>query len=580
MAFLGITIEIVEYFPQNFNFDNFSFIFSSESRDFEKEISFLNKNQVFQKIPLPKKNLKYTIKVTKNNSLVGISDLIIPLTVFSKREASFDKICQITMTDSIRRLIFGNLSPNTLKINIHSTFQYLEKGEKFTKPASSSNLSIKKEEKRSSTPKKMENNLKKMKFGTNSNSNLKLNKEEKKTMNKKLTEDFKKRSNSKPHVNNLSSGGIPLNQKIKNHQIQQQISKEREREKEKQIINSNQKKEKKESEEEPLDNSLIDEDLKNSINNVSSEFLDFIPNFEKKYPLEKLDQFSDPYEMINYTKNIIDELLNYQLNYYNILTNCVNLNKKFNELLIQYNDKYRLTLKKINKLEEENNKNEIQNELITDIQRNDFNNIKQLIPLKQNELELYKEMYSVNLDQNELQNYSEEQMKQIEEKKSKDANTQLLLIRVLKNIYDKYGPLNKIINKSNSNESEINNIINLSAKYNLPISEEVYGNNDEFEYVTCNNPDEVDHKLENYLKKFYSQKKLPKILFKKISNNNYEYGTQKVNVKIEGETIKVKSFGGFILLDKFIEINAALEDGKIKNTGSKNSLNQTKKKKK
>ena len=108
MAFLGITIEIVEYFPQNFNFDNFSFIFSSESRDFEKEISFLNKNQIYQKIPLPKKNLKYTIKVTKNNSLVGISDLIIPLTVFSKREASFDKICQITMTDSIRRLIFGN----------------------------------------------------------------------------------------------------------------------------------------------------------------------------------------------------------------------------------------------------------------------------------------------------------------------------------------------------------------------------------------------------------------------------------------------------------------------------------------
>ena len=47
MAFLGITIEILEYFPQNFNFDNFSFIFTSESKDFEKEISFINKNQIF-----------------------------------------------------------------------------------------------------------------------------------------------------------------------------------------------------------------------------------------------------------------------------------------------------------------------------------------------------------------------------------------------------------------------------------------------------------------------------------------------------------------------------------------------------
>ena len=577
MAFLGITIEILEYFPQNFNFDNFNFIFTSESKDFEKDISILNKNQIFQKIPIPKKNLKYSIKVTKNNSLVGISDLIIPSTVFSKKETSFDKTCQITMTESIKRLIFGNSTPNTIKINIHSSFQYLEKGEKFIKPAAS-NISLKKEEKRSSTPKKLENNnLKKMKFGGGSNTNLKLNKEEKKTMNKKLTEDFKKRSNSKPHSNNLSSGLMPLNIKNKNHP--QIINKE----KEKEIVNPNikkDKKERKESGEELIDTSIIDEDLKNPISNISSEFLDFIPNFEKKYPLEKLNEFTDPYEMINYTKNIINELLNYQLNYYNILTNSVNLNKKFNELLIKYNEKYRLTLKKINKLEEENSKNEIQNELITDIHRNDFNNLKQLLPLKQSELDLYKEMYSINLDENEIQKFSEEQMKQIEEKKSKDANTQLLLIRVLKNIYNKYGPLNKLLDKSNSNENEINNVISLSAKYNLPISEEVPANNDEFEYVSSNNPDDIDSKIEKFLKNLYNKKKVPKIIFKKLSNNSYEYGTQKVTIKIDGDSIKAKSYGGFILLDKFIDNNAALEDNKMKNSGSKNSLSQNKKKKK
>ena len=577
MAFLGITIEILEYFPQNFNFDNFNFIFTSESKDFEKDISILNKNQIFQKIPIPKKNLKYSIKVTKNNSLVGISDLIIPSTVFSKKETSFDKTCQITMTESIKRLIFGNSTPNTIKINIHSSFQYLEKGEKFIKPAAS-NISLKKEEKRSSTPKKLENNnLKKMKFGGGSNTNLKLNKEEKKTMNKKLTEDFKKRSNSKPHSNNLSSGLMPLNIKNKNHP--QIINKE----KEKEIVNPNikkDKKERKESGEELIDTSIIDEDLKNPISNISSEFLDFIPNFEKKYPLEKLNEFTDPYEMINYTKNIINELLNYQLNYYNILTNSVNLNKKFNELLIKYNEKYRLTLKKINKLEEENSKNEIQNELITDIHRNDFNNLKQLLPLKQSELDLYKEMYSINLDENEIQKFSEEQMKQIEEKKSKDANTQLLLIRVLKNIYNKYGPLNKLLDKSNSNENEINNVISLSAKYNLPISEEVPANNDEFEYVSSNNPDDIDRKIEKFLKNLYNKKKVPKIIFKKLSNNSYEYGTQKVTIKLDGDSIKAKSYGGFILLDKFIDNNAALEDNKMKNSGSKNSLSQNKKKKK
>ena len=391
-------------------------------------------------------------------------------------------------------------------------------------------------------------------------------------MNKKLTEDFKKRSNSKPHTNNLSSGGLPLN--VKNKTNPYQISKEKE------VIATNQKKEKKEVKEELDDTSLIDEDLKNPVDNISSEFFDFIPNFEKQYPLEKLNEFTDPYEMINYTKNIINELLNYQLTYYTILSNSVNLNHKFNELLIKYNEKYRLTLKKINRIEEENTKNEIKNEIITDIHRNDFNNLKQILPLKQSELELYKEMYSVNLDENELQKFSDEQMKQMEEKKSKDANTQLLLIRVLKNIYNKYGPLNKLLNQSNSNEKEINNIINLSVKYNLPISEEVFENNEEFEYVSSNNPDDIDKKIEKLLKNLYSQKRLPKIIFKKISNNNYEYGTQKVTIKVEGDSIKVKSIGGFISLEKFTENNAVLEDGKVKNSGSKNSLNQNKKKKK
>lgn len=55
MSHVGIIIEILEYFPQNFDFDNFSFIFSSESKDFEREISFANKNLISQKIPLPKK---------------------------------------------------------------------------------------------------------------------------------------------------------------------------------------------------------------------------------------------------------------------------------------------------------------------------------------------------------------------------------------------------------------------------------------------------------------------------------------------------------------------------------------------
>ena len=104
------------------------------------------------------------------------------------------------------------------------------------------------------------------------------------------------------------------------------------------IINSNNNLQKEEYGEDQFDNSLIDENLKGPISYSTSEFFDFLQNFEKKYPIEKLDEFSDPNEMINYTKKIINELLDYQLNYYDILNHTMNLNRKFNELLVKYNE--------------------------------------------------------------------------------------------------------------------------------------------------------------------------------------------------------------------------------------------------
>ena len=580
MSYVGVTLQILEYFPQNFNYENFSFIFSSETRDFEKEILFSSKNSISHKIIIPRKNVKYSIKITRNNSLIGICDFIIPFQIFTKREGFFNKTCQMTMTDSIRRLIFGNISPNNIKININANLQYLEKGEKFIK-SNDSNTVLKKEEKekRATTPKKFEHKLNKNKYG-NLTTILKLSKDDKSGMNKKLTEEYKKRSNSKPHMNNVS-GNASLNLKIKNHQKglkEQNKEKEKEIKKEKVVISNikNDKKEEKEKEKNINknfeDTSDIDEDLKN--NNKTQDdkdILDFMNSFLKEHPLEKMDEIKEPYELMIYTKNIINELLNYQLNYYSSLINSININKKFNQLLFNYNEKYRLTLKKINKINEESKKNEIKQDLINNKQNIENNNLKQLLPLKQQELDLFKGICILNQNKKiEEEKYNEEQMKQIEEKKAKDANTQLLLIRILKNIYNKYGPLNNILNKENADESEIKNVLNLSEKYSLPISEE----NEilEMENVECNNtPGEIDNQLEMYLKNYYKSKTLPKINFKKIGNNFYEYGNIKVNIFLENNVFKAKTNEGIVNLEKFIEKNAEIEDAKVKNNKIKNS---------
>ena len=583
MSYVGITIQILEYHPQNYNYANFSFIFTSESRDFEKEISFSSKNSISHKISLPRKNLKYSIKITRNNSLIGISDFIIPFQIFSKRESFYNKTCQMTMTDSIRRLIFGNISPNNIKTNVNANLQYLEKGEKFMKPNASNNI-IKKEgkEKRASTPKKIDNKYNKNKYG-NLTAILKLSKEEKEKcdMNKKLTEEVnKKRSNSKPLMNNIS-GKDNLNLKNKYYQKGKEQKKEKEKIKDiitntntNNIINNN-KNDEKNIIENFEDTSDIDEDLKNNKELDNKDLSEYMKNYINEHPLEKMDEFKEPYELMIYTKNNINELLNYQLSFYSTLNNSLNINKKFNNLLFNYNEKYRLVMKKINKTDEELKKDEIKEDLIKNNKFIANNNIEQILPLKQRELDLYKELFVNNRNKNndeEKEKYNEEQMKQIEEKKAKDANTQLLLIKILKNIYNKYGPLNNIINKENSDENEIKNILNLSEKYNLPISEEVL----EMENVVCNNPDELDTNLEMYLKNYYKNKNMKKINFKKIDNNLYEYGNIKVNIFIENNEIKVKTNGGIINLDKFLEKSG--EIGEAKNTNNNRIKNPMKKK--
>ena len=583
MSYVGITIQILEYHPQNYNYANFSFIFTSESRDFEKEISFSSKNSISHKISLPRKNLKYSIKITRNNSLIGISDFIIPFQIFSKKESFYNKTCQMTMTDSIRRLIFGNISPNNIKINVNANLQYLEKGEKFMKPNASNNI-IKKEgkEKRASTPKKIDNKYNKNKYG-NLTAILKLSKEEKEKcdMNKKLTEEVnKKRSNSKPLMNNIS-GKDNLN--LKNKYFQKGKEQKKEKEKIKDIITNtntnniinNNKNDEKNIIENFEDTSDIDEDLKNNKEFDNKDLSEYLKNYINEHPLEKMDEFKEPYELMIYTKNNINELLNYQLSFYSTLNNSLNINKKFNNLLFNYNEKYRLVMKKINKTDEELKKDEIKEDLIKNNKFIANNNIEQILPLKQRELDLYKEFFVNNRNKNddeEKEKYNEEQMKQIEEKKAKDANTQLLLTKILKNIYNKYGPLNNLINKENSDENEIKNILNLSEKYNLPISEEVL----EMENVVCNNPDELDTYLEMYLKNYYKNKNMKKINFKKIDNNLYEYGNIKVNIFIENNEIKVKTNGGIINLDKFLEKSG--EIGEAKNTNNNRIKNPMKKK--
>ena len=77
------------------------------------------------------------------------------------------------------------------------------------------------------------------------------------------------------------------------------------------------------------------------------------------------------------------------------------------------------------------------------------------------------------------------------------------------------------------------------------------------------NPDDLDIKLNQYLTSIYSENRLPKINFKKLNENLYQYGSQQVSVIEEDNVIKIKHDEGTLLLDNFIEINAQAEEEKM-----------------
>ena len=579
-----ITFDIIEYLPSDFKFDNFSFIISSENRDFEQEISYMNKNQITHKANIHKKDLKYSIKATKNNSLIGISDLIIPSHIISKKESTFDKTCSITMTDSIKRVLFGNTSSsNFLKINIHMTLQYKEK---------------------EVTSKHMfANSGKDPKSQKESGTNSVIISQRNQLVNKKIENLRKQRSNSKPKSSIKSQIIKPKTQIIGNNKL---------KEVQKAILDEDINDEYKNNK----NDSFIDSELNKEVNEINPEFTNFLKYFNNKYPLDKLNSYNDVNEMMEYTKNIAEELLDYQLKYYNIFYNTFSVKNKFKQLLIQYNDKLRAIKKEINKLDEENDLYEIKEEYNN---KNNYNDVKDILFLKENELDNFKELYG-----NYLEKKVDDNSNVDNEKIKNEEKTQNLLIKVLAHSINKYGPINKILTPTNSTETERLNLKRLANKYNIPLNNQNEGeqnknneNNDEndnknigsneekneeyqeenqeeeineenandnskpqnifdgkitkWEYVSTERPDKIDKKLEQYLKFFYSKRTFPKVIFRKTSTNNYEYGTQKIMIKIEGDTIRVRYVGGYLLIDKFIELNSASEEKKLKKQNEKNN---------
>ena len=583
-----ITLEISDFFPQNFPFDDFCFIFSSDSHDFESEIYYLSKNQITHKTPLTKKDIRYSIKILRNDSLIGISDFIIPSALLNRKENFFEKICMINMTDSTKRLLFGNLSPsNNLRINVRARINYIQgqttKNNKKIFSPKSSGINAKKNMAigESSSPKiNNGNNMYNQNPNVNNN-NFVFNKQQI-PMSKKVPIMKSSLASNNNNNNNINIGNRynKHNNNAADMILQQQN---------KNINNSNNINNipknnfftknspnanppilsQPEQQEDPTDTSVIYPEISNPIQPIDEEFTEFMQKFIEKNPLEQLTQFNDINEMMIYTKNVIDKLLCYQQEYYERLKTSVALNNRLNELLMKYNEKYRNIVKKVHRLNEETNSNDMRKDAVVNVHRTENSNLKQIIPLKMKELELYQEMCGDSIKDIILQKKEKEKEKNINNNKEINDKKKDVLMKLLKNCINNYGSFDSLFSKEsleqfNKNEEQKKMLENIKQELNKA-SEKEEGNNkiNNLEFVITENPDELDIELNKYLTSIYSENRLPKINFKKISNNLYQYGSQNVSVIEEDNVIKIKYEEETLLLDNFIEINAQAEEEKM-----------------
>lgn len=100
-----VSLEISEYLPSGFNYEGFSFSFRTDN--FEDAIEFNKKNVILAQITNLKKDRKFTVRVSKNNSVVGISEVVLPQMLLIKREENFSKQISISMIDLVKKIPFG-----------------------------------------------------------------------------------------------------------------------------------------------------------------------------------------------------------------------------------------------------------------------------------------------------------------------------------------------------------------------------------------------------------------------------------------------------------------------------------------
>lgn len=549
MSNIIIAIDIIEYSPISYDFEDFKFIFSRNNQAFGDEISFMSKNKIIKKMEFEQKDIIFLVKAIRKDSLIGHFNFIIPYNnILLKKNQIFEKECLIEMNESTKRIL--SINNFNLKIKIHCDIKYINKE---NKKKISVNINKVKNEK------KINNSIinKHYVYTKISQKNNDIEKLNKSQLNK---EEIKK---------SVNDNKIKLIYNKPRNFANRKISKDLRK-----TSNSENVKD---------DSFEVEEELIKELQNIDNESSKLDSNLIKENPFENIANMNDINEMMLLTKNNIIKLLTHQQDYNTKLRNSIENYGKYSKLLKKYCQNYANNIKKLKILEKMQKINAIQKYLYGN---HLTSNLSKIIEIKNKEIDLFKE---INDNNNNLEDNSFEENLNINEikenknfEKNKSKHNYNLLCDLLKNciiyyennekikeivpkfILEKYDLDSSINNDTNKNNNQ-QNYLDISLADNedsiTEMKNEDENDNKILKYIETNVNDEIDIELNDSLKEFYkNNKNIPIIKFKKIHDNNYNYGKMQIIVIEEGDIIKIKDDNGIFPLNKFLQQNSIIKN--------------------
>jgi hypothetical protein len=501
---------------------------------------------------------------------VGISEVVLPQMLLIKREENFSKQISISMIDLMKKSLLGKDWNKTLQIVVKAKIEYRE--DPYGNPGSSSALANYNSNgnssttgHRSSSAKPVNGNLSSLSnplaysldysAGKNSITNNS-NTSPSKQRNNSLSNSAGKKNSVKNNFNGPRGSIYTIKDKNQKPEVYDEFG-----DLEKSFIDS-----------------IFNDDHLPDFEQIDKTLSEFIQEFnlEKNLILENSD--TDATLLYEKTKNLIPKLFELQKLYYSQFNKANSTNKRLKELLIKYNEKYRIIVKKTNRLREALESNNIKSELTSFINREENKRVVQTISTNKFEVDTFKKLFKIEHTNQELQKFKQNQdVNQGEKDKG-------VLLSIIENLYHKGNIIEKIaedkkiqfsyliakygickhedgklgensepkqrrstsmngvispsssdnINRNDFQSNDLeNNLINYNSNPDSSIKKKL-------SFVKSTVADQVDKKLDEFLVNLYEKRRVSQIPIRRISQGEYEYGTQRVSLKLEGENIKGK----------------------------------------